>query len=187
MPAAGWAARQRQHMVAQETPTVSRTRFMAFPGRDNHLHPAHPPKRPRREGRQLQARRPSFLLTAPGARICTDALPGNYTAAEIAKADGPPSHDLRPRSLAVWKPGEGARESRAFLRGSVGTCDMGTDPMAVVDLRLRVHGIDGLRVIDASIMPTMTTGNTDAPTIMIGEKDAAMIKDDARAGLAVAA
>ena len=50
----------------------------------------------------------------------------------------------------------------------------------MVDSQLRVHGIQGLRVIDASVMPTLTTGNTNAPTIMIGEKGAAMIQEDMR-------
>lgn len=57
---------------------------------------------------------------------------------------------------------------------------MGSDRMAVVDAKLRVHGISGLRVIDASVMPTLSSGNTNAPVMMIAEKAAAMIKAEAR-------
>ncbi|MEH2359911.1 GMC family oxidoreductase [Nostoc sp.] len=84
---------------------------------------------------------------APGAEVQSDEALVAY---------------IRNNCSTVWHP--------------VGTCKMGTDPMAVVDPELRVHGIEGLRVVDASIMPTITTGNTNAPTIMIGEKAADLIK-----------
>ena len=70
------------------------------------------------------------------------------------------------------------RKNGTITQHMVGTCRMGHDPMAVVDDRLRVHGIKGLRVADASIMPTIPSGNTSIPCMMIGEKCAAMILED---------
>lgn len=99
--------------------------------------------------------------------------------------------------------GEEAAESRecvtdeqidnymSYLSGThyhpVGTCKMGSDEQAVVDARLRVHGIKGLRVVDASIMPTIVGGNTNAASIMIGERAAELIQEERAGGLKVSA
>ncbi len=77
-----------------------------------------------------------------------------------------------------------ARQYGSTVFHATCTCKMGADAMAVVDDHLRVRGLDGLRVIDASVMPTVTSTNTNAPTIMIAEKGAAMILAEARQRLA---
>jgi choline dehydrogenase len=69
-----------------------------------------------------------------------------------------------------------ARRRGGTVYHPTSTCKMGNDPMAVVDAELRVHGVDGLRVADASIMPTVVSGNTNAAAIMIGEKAADMVR-----------
>jgi len=99
---------------------------------------------------------------------------------------------LKPFVVEEVIPGEACQSDEQIkeeirLRGvsnlhPVGTCRMGKEIDAVVDPRLRVHGIERLRVADASIMPQVPGGNTNAPSIMIGEKCAAMILEDVRAG-----
>jgi choline dehydrogenase len=89
-----------------------------------------------------------------------------------------------------WRPGANVEDDSGLVRAAgdlgttifhpVGTCAMGRGPNAVVDDRLRVHGIEGLRVIDASIMPRITSGNTNAPTYMIAEKGAEFVLADDR-------
>jgi choline dehydrogenase len=98
------------------------------------------------------------IMTAPAMRdIATD---------EIAPGVNIQSDD----ELLDW-----VKKNAETTYHPVGTCKMGSDPMAVVDDQLRVHGMQGLRVADASIMPTLTSGNTNAPSIMIGEKASRMM------------
>ena len=116
--------------------------------------------------------------TIAGIRLVRDVIAqpafDAYRGAELApgaalQSDADLTSWLRANAMTTFHP--------------VGTCRMGTDPMAVVDARLAVHGIEGLRVADASVMPVITSGNTNAPAIMIGEKAAQFIRgqDDARA------
>jgi choline dehydrogenase len=79
-----------------------------------------------------------------------------------------------------------ARRTAITYHHQVGTCKMGIDALAVVDPQLRVYGIEGLRVADASIMPAVTTGNTNAPSVMIGERAGDFIVGAGREGLASA-
>ncbi|MBX9961489.1 MAG: GMC family oxidoreductase N-terminal domain-containing protein [Burkholderiales bacterium] len=126
--------------------------------------------------------RPNYLATDEDRRIAVDGL--RFTRRIMAARA---LERYRPEEL---KPGPGLKTDAELSRAAgdlgttifhpVGTCKMGSDGAAVVDDRLRVHGIAGLRVIDASVMPTITSGNTNAPTVMIAEQGSAFICEDAR-------
>jgi choline dehydrogenase-like flavoprotein len=128
--------------------------------------------------------KPNYLSVPNDLRV---ALAGVAIARRIFAAPALARH-----SVQEITPGPGVstpeeltdyiRKQGTTIYHTVGTCRMGEDPMAVVDPRLRVRGLTGLRVIDASIMPAVTTANTNAPTIMIAEKGAAMIREDAATG-----
>ncbi len=114
-----------------------------------------------------QADRDGLLAAMRKARELMSTSPlKEITGEEIA----PGAHLQTDDELLDW-----VRNTAETTYHPVGTCKMGSDPMAVVDSELRVHGIEGLRVADASIMPTLTSGNTNAPSIMIGEKCAATV------------
>ena len=120
---------------------------------------------------------PNYLATEDDRRVAADSI--RLTRAIISK---PALQRYRPEE---FRPGpeitsdeelaKAAGEISTTIFHPVGTARMGTDDRAVVDPSLRVRGLDGLRVIDASVMPTITSGNTNAPTLMIAEKGAAMI------------
>ncbi len=120
----------------------------------------------------------------PRVLSCEADITALTTAVELCRAMGvsPALTEWRPRELYPGPSVSGGDELRDYLRRTaisyhhqVGTCRMGIDDGAVVDPRLRVHGFSGLRVADASIMPAVTTGNTNAASIMIGERVAAFI------------
>ena len=126
--------------------------------------------------------RPNYLSTADDRRVAADAIRiTRHIVSRPALARYRP-HELRPGSEVE---GDDALARAAGDIGTtifhpVGTCKMGSDETAVVDARLRVRGLKGLRVADASVMPTITSGNTNSPTLMVAEKAAAMILEDAR-------
>ena len=119
----------------------------------------------------------------PNVLACDADLAGLVAAVQLCREIG--CGDAL-RNWDVTEEYPGARDVRDYVRQTaityhhqVGTCKMGRDALAVVDPHLRVHGVDGLHVADASVMPAVTTGNTNAPSIMIGERAAEFILADA--------
>jgi choline dehydrogenase-like flavoprotein len=119
----------------------------------------------------------NFLSDPTDAKVLVEGLKLARRVLAAAEFDGIRGEEMLP-GKAVQSDAQlldYVRDYAATVFHPVGTCKMGTDAMSVVSPELKVHGIDGLRVVDASIMPTLISGNTNAPCIMIGEKAAAMI------------
>ena len=133
--------------------------------------------------------RPNFLAEAVDRQCLVDGMKIARRIINNKAMDKYRLHELRPGDAVQtdeqWL--DFARINGQTVFHPIGTCKMGRDPMAVVDDQLRVHGIAGLRVADASIMPTLVSGNTNAPVIMIAEKAADLIKEAAKAPLKAAA
>ncbi|MGE0035951.1 MAG: GMC family oxidoreductase [Xanthobacteraceae bacterium] len=129
--------------------------------------------------------KPNYLSTDEDRRVAADSIRvARRIAAQPALAKFHPTEYLPGPSVGDDEAAlvKAAGDIGTTIFHPVGTAKMGlgTDPTAVVDERLRVIGLEGLRVVDASVMPTVTSGNTNAPTMMIAEKGAAMIREDAR-------
>ena len=122
--------------------------------------------------------RPNFLAEELDRQTVVAGMKIGRKVVESARMDRYRDHEMNPGAKVQtdeeWL--EFARNNGQTTYHVIGTCKMGSDPMAVVDDTLRVHGIAGLRVIDASIMPTMVSGNTNAAVIMIAEKGADLVK-----------
>jgi choline dehydrogenase len=130
--------------------------------------------------------KPNYLATDEDRRVAADSIRvARKIVAQPALARYAPSEYLPGSSVGNDDAGliKAAGDIGTTIFHPVGTAKMGrtTDPLAVVDERLRVIGLERLRVVDASVMPTITSGNTNSPTMMIAEKGAAMIREDARA------
>jgi choline dehydrogenase-like flavoprotein len=130
--------------------------------------------------------KPNYLATDEDRRVATDSIRvARRIVAQPALAPYRPVERLPGRQVADDDEAaliKAAGDIGTTIFHPVGTAKMGrdSDPTAVVDHRLRVIGLEGIRVVDASVMPTITSGNTNSPTMMIAEKGAAMIREDAR-------
>jgi len=131
----------------------------------------------------------NYLATADDQRVAVDSikLTRRIAAAPALAKFSPVEFSAGAEARTDDELLEAARNTAGTVYHPVGTCKMGQDRMAVVDERLRVRGIAGLRVVDASVMPNLVSGNTNAPTIMIAEKAADMMKADRAAPQRVAA